>query len=143
MSSLVENRVRQLYAAHERQAIDFVAEAFADNAVAITLAPTEIFPYLGERRGKLEIRASLEQIASLFETLTYQPVFIVTDESSGAAIVLARLRQISTGRIIRLFVAHFFQFKNGKITELREFMDTYDAVEQVMGRAIEAAQPRR
>lgn len=133
---ILEERLRDLYSSYEQGALDFVTHAFADDAVFITLAPTDVFPYLGERRGKEAIRKSFQTLAELFETITYQPVFLVTDEDSGAAIVLARFRQISTGRIIRLFVAHFFQFRHGEIVELREFMDSFDAVEQVLGREI-------
>ncbi len=137
MGEMIEERIRNLYSSYEHGSLDFVAHAFADDAVFITLAPTDVFPYLGERRGKKAIRKSIDEIAELFETITYKPVFMVTDEDSGAAIVLARFRQRATDRTIRLFVAHFFQFRRGEIVELREFMDSFDAVEQVLGREID------
>ena len=62
---------------------------------------------------------------------------MVTENETAAAIVLARLRQRTTNRIIQLFVADFFRLENGRIVELREFMDSFDAVQQVLGREIE------
>ena len=71
-----------------------------------------------------------------FEYLSYTPVFMVTEKETAAAIVLARLRQRTTNRIIQLFVADFFRLENGRIVELREFIDSFDAVQQVLGREI-------
>jgi limonene-1,2-epoxide hydrolase len=56
--------------------------------------------------------------------------------------VLARLRQRTTNRIIQLFVADFFRLENDRIVELREFMDSFDAVQQVLGREIELSQDK-
>ena len=55
--------------------------------------------------------------------------------------MLARLRQRMTGRIIQLFVAHFLRLQSGRIVELREFIDSFDPVEQVLGREIFASKP--
>ena len=66
---------------------------------------------------------------------------MVTEAESAAVIVLARLRQRTTDRIIQLFIAHFLRLQNGRIVELREFMDSFDAVQQVLGREIFAVKP--
>jgi ketosteroid isomerase-like protein len=52
-------------------------------------------------------------------------------------IVQVRLRQRATDRIIHLLVAHFIRFRAGRIIELREFMDSFDAVQQVLGSEID------
>jgi ketosteroid isomerase-like protein len=65
---------------------------------------------------------------------------MVTETEDAAVIVLARLRQRSTDRIIQLFVADFLRFDKGRIVEIREFMDSFDAVQQVLGREITISQ---
>jgi ketosteroid isomerase-like protein len=50
---------------------------------------------------------------------------------------MARLRQRSTNRIIQLLVAHFMRLRDGRIIEMREFMDSFDAVQQVLGHEID------
>lgn len=47
-----------------------------------------------------------------------------------------RLKQRANGRIIHLLIAQFMRFRQGRLFELREFMDTFDAVQQVPGREI-------
>jgi ketosteroid isomerase-like protein len=37
--------------------------------------------------------------------------------------------------------AHFLRLRNGRIVELREFMDTFDAVQQVLGRELAIGGP--
>jgi ketosteroid isomerase-like protein len=61
---------------------------------------------------------------------------MVTEQEDAAVIVLARLRQRTTGRTIQLFIADFIRFDKGRIVELRQFMDSFDAVQQVLGREI-------
>ncbi len=48
-----------------------------------------------------------------------------------------RLTQRATGRRIRVFAAHFLQFKDNRITDYRAFLDTCEAVQQVLGRDID------
>ena len=50
-------------------------------------------------------------------------------------------RQRSTDRIIQLLTAHFIQFRDSRILELREFMDSYDAVQQVLGHELSFQNP--
>jgi ketosteroid isomerase-like protein len=38
-------------------------------------------------------------------------------------------------------VARFIQFRDGRIVELREFMDSFNAVQQVLGREIDTTRP--
>ncbi|MCL4712059.1 MAG: hypothetical protein KJZ73_12520 [Pseudorhodoplanes sp.] len=61
---------------------------------------------------------------------------MVTEGDDDAMIVLARLRQRASGRAIQLFVADFLRLRQGRIVELRQFMDSFDAVQQVLGREI-------
>jgi len=130
-------RIYDLYTAYGKGRLDFVLNSFDDDAEFISYAPINVFPYLGRRHGKAAIAATMKQAHAEFEHLSWQPIFLVVEKSDAAVIVLARLRQHSTGRIIMLLVAHFIRFRKGLIVELREFMDSFDAVQQVLGREID------
>lgn len=128
LTELLRKRLYDLYAAYAAGRIDEVLREYDDNVTMTSHAPVDIFPYLGRKQGKTAVAA--------FEYLTYQPVFMVTEDADAAVIVLARLRQRTTSRTIQLFIADFIRFDKGRIVELRQFMDSFDAVQQVLGREI-------
>jgi ketosteroid isomerase-like protein len=121
-----------------RGRIDEALREFDDGVVMTSYAPVDIFPYLGRKQGKAAVAATTKTAHADFEYLAYQPVFMVTEAEDAAVIVLARQR--ATDRIIQLFIADFIRFQKGRIVEIREFMDFFDAVQQVLGREISISQ---
>ena len=117
--------------------------SYDNDAELISYAPIEVFPYLGRQHGKAAIAETMKKVHAEFEFLAYQPIFMVVEDDNAGTIVMARLRQRSTDRIIQLLMAHFIRFRDGRIIELREFMDSFDAVQQVLGHEIDTAMPRR
>ena len=137
MSTILRSRINDLYAAYGRGHTDFVLNGIDDDVDLVSYAPTDIFPYLGHQRGKAAFNEVMRAAHAEFEFLTYKPLFLVVEGDDASAMISVRLRQRSTSRVIRLFVAHFLRFRQGRIYEIREFMDTFDAVEQVLGHEIE------
>ncbi len=109
MSELLRKRLYDLYAAYADGRIDEVLRDFDDNVVMTSYAPVDIFPYLGRKQGKAAVAATMKSAHAAFEYLAYQPVFMVTEQEDAAVIILARLRQRTTGRTIQLFVADFIR----------------------------------
>jgi uncharacterized protein len=109
LTELLRKRLYELYAAYAAGRIDEVLREYDDNVTMTSYAPVDIFPYLGRKQGKTAVAATM---------------------------TVARLRQRVTGRIIQLFIADFIRFDKGRIVELRQFMDSFDAVQQVLGREI-------
>jgi ketosteroid isomerase-like protein len=139
MSEELRARIQDLYIAYRTGRIDFVLNAFDDKAELISYAPIEVFPYLGRQHGKAAIAETMKRVHADFEILTYAPIFMVVEDDSAGTIVMARMRQRSTNRIIQLLVAHFMRLQDGLIVEVREFMDSFDAVQQVLGRELNTA----
>ena len=136
LSEQLRKRLYDLYAAYAAGRIDEVLRDYDDSVVMTSYAPVDIFPYLGRKQGKEAVAETMKTAHAAFEYLSYQPIFMVTEQEDAAVIVLARLRQRASGRIIQLFVADFIRFNNGRIVEMRQFMDSFDAVQQVLGREI-------
>lgn len=134
MSEFLRKRVAAIYSAYSENRIEEVAAAFDDDTEFVSYAPIDLFPYLGRRKGKAELLAMMIAVRKDFEFLVYRPVFIVADGDDAAGLVEVRLKQIGTGRIINIMLGHFMRFRAGKIVEFREFTDTFDAVQQVLGR---------
>jgi ketosteroid isomerase-like protein len=131
-------RLIDLYAAYASGGTDFVLNTIDDDIDFLSYAPAEIFPYLGHHHGKAAFAEVMKGAHAAFEFLAYKPVFLVVEGNDAAVMLSMRLRQRSSDRIIHLFVAQFLKFRRGRIYELREFMDTFDAVQQVLGREIMA-----
>lgn len=140
MSELLRKRLFELYSAYAEGRIDEVLREFDDGVVMTSYAPVDVFPYLGRKQGKAAVAATMQTAHAEFDYLAYQPIFMVTEQEDAAVIVLARLRQRATDRIIQLFIADFIRFDKGRIVEIREFMDSFDAVQQVLGREIVISQ---
>ena len=141
MDDSLRQRLYALYAAIAAGQIDDALQFFDDSVVMTSYAPVEVFPELGRRLGTAAVAATMHAMQADFEHLSYTPVFMVTEAENAAVILLARLRQRTTDRIIQLFIAHFWRLQNGRIVELREFMDSFDAVQQVLGREIFVVKP--
>ena len=55
----------------------------------------------------------------------------------AAVLSNAAFLQRATNRVLRLRLVNFLRFQDEKIIEFREFSDTFDTVEQALGRWIE------
>jgi uncharacterized protein len=133
-TDLLRERLNSLYGAFKLAKIDFVLNAFDENIEFISYSPLEVFPFLGHHRGKAAMAEVLKAGYEEFEFVTYQPVFMVCESETAAVIVFARFIQRRTGRSISTMIAHFLRFQQGRIVELREFMDSFHAVKQLLGR---------
>jgi ketosteroid isomerase-like protein len=136
MNEVLRSRLQSLSSAYAQGKLEFVTNFLDDDIDFISYAPVSVFPCLGKQRGKAAVEKSLETIHAHFEFHTYKPILMVVEADDAAVIIQARATQRATGRVIQLMFAQFLRFRDGHIVELREFMDSFDAVEQVLGREI-------
>ncbi len=115
--------------------LEFVTNFLDEDIDFISDAPVSVFPCLGKQRGKAAVEKSLETIHAHFEFHAYKPILIFVEADDAAVIIQARATQRATGRVILFMFAQFLRFRNGHIVVF-EFMDSFDAVEQVLGREI-------
>jgi ketosteroid isomerase-like protein len=137
MTQALRERLDALYAAFKRGQLDFVLNAFDDSAEFISHTPAHLFPFLGHRRGKSAIAEAFKEIHEELEFISYEPVSKVLEADEAAVMLFIRVINRRTGRSIQLSLAHFLKFRDGKIVELREFMDSFSAAEQHLGRALD------
>ncbi len=137
MTDSVRQRLDAIYEAFGRARIDFVLNAVDDDIEFISYSPIEVFPFLGHHRGKAAMAEVLKSGYAQFEFISYQPIFTVCEGDDAAVIIFARVIQRRTGRSISTMIAHFLRFRDGRIIELREFMDSFHAVKQLLGRELD------
>lgn len=136
MNDVLRERLSTFYAAVRLGRLDFVLNAFDDDVEYISYAPIKVFPFLGRRRGKAAMSESLHGAQAAFEFLSCEPISMVVELESAAVMLFARTISRATGRSVQGMLAHFVRFQNGKIVELREFMNSFDAAEQALGREL-------
>jgi uncharacterized protein len=135
MNDILRERLRTLYAAVKLGQIDFVLNSVDDDIEYISYSPIKVFPFLGHRRGKAAMSEVLRSAHMAFDFVSCEPVsMVIESETAAASIIFTRAVSRQTGRSVQGMLAHFMRFRDGKIVELREFMDSFSAAEQALGR---------
>ncbi len=98
--------------------------------------PIDMFPFLGARSGKEAVLEVLRQIADNIRVRRFDRETIMLGVDSAASMLRYSLTALDSDKPISLRIAHFAQFKAGRLTRMRVLVDTFDLVEQVLGRPI-------
>jgi ketosteroid isomerase-like protein len=62
---------------------------------------------------------------------------VLADGDRAAVISEIAMVQRATGRTIRCRVASFYRVRDGRVVEYQGFIDSFDAVEQALGRYVD------
>jgi ketosteroid isomerase-like protein len=128
--------VRDLYAAYRERNSERLAALVDDDIDWIIYGPIEVFPFVGQKRGKAAVIETFAIIASLYDVDSFEPEVTVVDGDQAAVLVNATFVQRSSGRKLRVRLANFLRFRDGRLVRFREFFDSFDAVEQALGRVL-------
>ncbi|MBP0114227.1 MULTISPECIES: nuclear transport factor 2 family protein [Bradyrhizobium] len=112
-------------------------EALLDEDVEWALyGPIDMFPFFGARQGKDAVLDVIRQLADNFHVRRFDRESIMLGADSAASMLRYSLTALDSSKPISLRVAQFAQFKAGKLVSMRVLIDTFDLVEQALGRAI-------
>ena len=112
-------------------------ETLIDDDVEWALyGPIDMFPFLGARQGKDAVLEVIRQIADNVQVRRFDRESIMLGVDSAASMLRYSLTALDSSKPISLRVAQFAQFRAGKLTSMRVLIDTFDLVEQALGRAI-------
>ena len=95
--------------------------------------PVELFPFLGARRGRDAVIEVIRQIADNVRVHRFDRETIMLGVDSASSMLRYSLTALDSNKPISLRIAHFAQFKAGKLTNFRVLVDTFDLVEQTVG----------
>jgi ketosteroid isomerase-like protein len=122
-------------AINERQLQDL--ETLIDDDVDWAIyGPIDMFPFLGARRGKEAVIEVVRQIAENVRVHRFDRETVMLGADSAASMLRYSLTSLESNKPISLRVAHFAQFKNGRLRSIRVLMDSFDLVEQALGHHI-------
>jgi predicted ester cyclase len=74
-----------------------------------------------------------------YSDMRYEAPIVVTQGDKVAAQLRVFFRKRNNARVVQFDVAVFYTLRDGKITEIREIIDTFDLVQQVLERDVAAA----
>ena len=122
-------------AINDRQREDL--ETLIDDEVEWAIyGPIDMFPFFGARRGKAAVLEVIRLIAETIRVHRFDRESIMLGVDSAASMMRYSLTALDANKPISLRLAQFAQFKAGRLTSMRILVDTFDLVEQALGRPI-------
>ena len=128
--------VAELYASYARRDFEKVAAAIHPDIDWIIFSPVSVFPFAGPRRGRAAVLQAMAGIAEAFVLESYNREIIIVEGDRASVMSDIAYRQRSTNRLLRFRVANFLRFQDGQLIEFREFANSFDIVEQALGREL-------
>ena len=112
-------------------------ETLIDDDVEWALyGPIDMFPFLGARQGKAAVLQVIRQLADNFHVRRFDRESIMLGVDSASSMLRYSLTALDSDKPISLRVAQFAQFRADRLISMRVLVDTFDLVEQALGRAI-------
>ena len=127
---------RALHRAINDRQPDDLENLIDDDVDWAVYGPIDMFPFLGARRGKAAVLEVLRQIADNIRVHRFDREQVMLGADSAASMMRYSLTALDSNKPISLRLAHFAQFKAGRLLSMRVVIDTFDLVEQALGRPI-------
>ena len=109
-----------------------------DDIEFIANAPVDLLPHLGHRRGKAELREMWNAVLARYSELRCEVPILVTENDKAAAFIRVFFRKSINQRMVQFDIAGFYTLRDGKISQIREVIDTFDLVQQLVERDVAA-----
>ena len=127
---------RALHRAINDRQFDDLAAALDDDVDWAIYGPIDMFPFLGARRGRDAVVEVVKQIAENVRVHRFDRETIMLGVDSASSMMRYSLTSLESNKPISLRIAHFAQFKGSRLSNIRVLLDSFDLVEQMLGREI-------
>ena len=127
---------RALHRAINDRQPDDLENLIDDDVDWAVYGPIDMFPFLGARHGKAAVLEVLRQIADNIRVHRFDREQVMLGADSAASMMRYSLTALDSNKPISLRLAQFAQFKAGRLLSMRVLIDTFDLVEQALGRPI-------
>jgi ketosteroid isomerase-like protein len=129
--------VEAFYRASAERDLERVMSFIAEDVDWLVQGPVDVFAFFGQRHGKAAVREGYDEIGRRLHITGYEIEALLVDGDQAAAMI--RLTSIvrATGKVMSVRTSQFSRFRDGKIVELHAVLDSYDMVEQTLGRSLD------
>jgi hypothetical protein len=111
----------------------------SDDVSLFANAPVDILPHMGSHHGKEDVRKTWETIHARYSDMRYEVPIVVAGGDKVATLIRVFFRKSQNQRIVQFDLAAFYTLRDGLITEIREILDTFDLVQQILERDVAEA----
>jgi ketosteroid isomerase-like protein len=118
--------------------VEAALERCTDDVESLANAPIDILPHMGHRRGKAEMREMWTAVAARYSEMRCEVPTLVVEGDKVAANIRVFFRKNINQRMVQFDVAAFYTLRDGQISHIREIIDTFDLVEQLLERDVAA-----
>ena len=119
--------------------IEGALDRCSDDVAFLANAPIDILPHMGQHRGKAALRQMWTTIHERYSDMRYEAPTVVAERDKVAAQLRVFFRKRNNRFINDTATTEIYTLRDGKITEIREIIDTFDLVQQVLERDVAAA----
>jgi ketosteroid isomerase-like protein len=138
---MTDRTIRPIVEAFYRATAERDAEAalsfIDDNVDWLVQGPVDVFPFFGQRHGKAAVRAGYEEIARRLDVTMFRVETLLIEADRAAALIRYSAIVRATGKVMSIRISQFSRFTDGKLVEMRALADSYDMVEQALGRPLD------
>jgi uncharacterized protein len=120
--------IEAFYAGDIERALSFCS----DDVDFFSNAPVDILPHLGHHRGKDDVRKMWKTVHQRYSSMRNEIPFIAAEDDKVAVHLRAFFAKRLNERIVQFDVAGFFTLHDGQIVKIREIIDTFDLIQQVV-----------
>lgn len=128
---------RALHGAINDRQLQDLQDLIDDNVDWAIYGPIDMFPFFGARRGKDAVLEVCRTLADNIRIHRFDRESVMLGDNAASSLIRYTLTARDSNKPISIRLAHFAQFKDGKLSSLRAVVDTFDLVEQALGRSIE------
>ena len=122
-------------AINERQLQD-LHDMIDENVDWAIYGPIDMFPFFGARRGKAAVMEVCRTLADNIRLHRFDRESVMLGDETASSLIKCTLTARDSNKPISIRLAHFAHFKDGKLSSLRALVDSFDLVEQALGRQI-------
>jgi ketosteroid isomerase-like protein len=137
----VRSAVEAFYRASAERDVERIAAMLDDEVDWLVQGPVDVFSFFGHRRGKAAVLDSFREFARQLEVTGHVLETLLVDGDRAAALIRLTAIVSATGKVMSVRTSQFSRFRNSKIVEMRGIVDSFDMVEQAIGRPLDLQGP--
>ncbi|MGQ0686378.1 nuclear transport factor 2 family protein [Bradyrhizobium sp.] len=123
---------RALHRAINERQFDQI-EPLIDEEVEWTIhGPVDLFPCFGARRGREAVLQVIRQIAERVRVHRFDRESIMLGVEAASSMLRYSLTLLETNKPVRVRLAHFAQFREGRLSSIRILIDSLELAEQTV-----------